>query len=105
MATQFSARTPPVVTDFYEWGPWVNGGAWIHTTMGKVDFLYRNLEQGERTIQDAWQGVYTTTTNSLPLDSIASSTWQSPTSAFPFLIPKPLFPHSNKGCRPKYPLP
>ena len=58
VATQFSAGTPPVVTDFYEWGPWVNGGAWIHTTVGKVDFLYRNLEQVERTIQDAWQGVY-----------------------------------------------
>jgi nucleotidyltransferase-like protein len=58
VATQFSAGAPPVVTDFYEWGPWVNGGAWIHTAVGKIDFLYRNLEQVERTIQDAWQGVY-----------------------------------------------
>ena len=48
----------PVVTNFYEWGPWVNGGAWIHTAVGKVDFLYRNVEQVERTIEDAWRGVY-----------------------------------------------
>jgi hypothetical protein len=57
MATQLSQGSPPVVTDFYEWGPWVNGGAWIQTEVGKVDFLYRNVEQVGRTIQDAWQGV------------------------------------------------
>ena len=57
VAKRLSNGTPPVVTDFYEWGPWVNGGAWIQTEGGKVDFLYRNVEQVERTIQDAWQGV------------------------------------------------
>jgi len=31
----------PIVTGTYEWGPWVNGGAWIQTPVGKVDFLYR----------------------------------------------------------------
>jgi hypothetical protein len=35
----------PVVTGTYEWGPWVNGGAWIQTSAGKVDFLYKNLDQ------------------------------------------------------------
>jgi predicted nucleotidyltransferase len=29
----------PTVTGFYEWGPWVNGGAWIETKTGKVDSL------------------------------------------------------------------
>ncbi|HEV8717106.1 MAG TPA: nucleotidyltransferase domain-containing protein [Candidatus Binatia bacterium] len=58
VATKLCASAPPVVTDFYEWGPWVNGGAWIHTDMGKVDFLYRNVEQIERTIQDAWRGLH-----------------------------------------------
>lgn len=58
VATQLSTGTPPVVTDFYEWGPWVNGGAWIQTAIGKVDFLYRNIEQVKRTIQDARQGIY-----------------------------------------------
>jgi hypothetical protein len=45
------------VTNFYEWGPWVNGGAWIHTAQGKVDFLYRNLDQVQRTLTDAQQGI------------------------------------------------
>src|SRR5262245_32194367 len=58
VARQLGNGTPLVVTDFYEWGPWVNGGAWIQTEAGKVDFLYRNVEQVERTIQDAWRGVY-----------------------------------------------
>jgi predicted nucleotidyltransferase len=58
VAMQLSNGLPPVVTNMYEWGPWVNGGAWIQTAVGKIDFLYRNLEQVERTIQDAWQGVH-----------------------------------------------
>lgn len=45
------------VTGFYEWGAWVNGGAWIHTPHGKVDFLYRNLDQVQRTLSEAQQGI------------------------------------------------
>ena len=45
------------VTGFYEWGAWVNGGAWIHTPHGKIDFLYRNLEHIQRTFDDAQQGI------------------------------------------------
>lgn len=51
-----SATSRPVVTDFYEWGPWVNGGAWIPTRAGKVDLLYRNLDQLRRVIADAVRG-------------------------------------------------
>lgn len=58
VARQCSDGTPPVVTGFYEWGPWVNGGAWIQTTVGKIDFLYRSIEHVERTIQEATQGGY-----------------------------------------------
>jgi predicted nucleotidyltransferase len=47
---------PAQATQFYGWGHWVNGGAWIITTVGKVDFLYRNLEQIEQTIIDAEAG-------------------------------------------------
>ncbi len=50
------AVAKPVVTDFYEWGPWVNGGAWIPTRAGKLDFLYRNVEQVRRAIVDARAG-------------------------------------------------
>jgi hypothetical protein len=49
---------PPTVTSFYEWGPWVNGGAWIHTAVGKVDLLYRNLEQLQRVIDESQAGIY-----------------------------------------------
>jgi hypothetical protein len=51
------AIQPPTVTGFYEWGAWVNGGAWIHTAAGKVDFLYRNLNQVARTLDEAAQGI------------------------------------------------
>ncbi len=46
------------VTEFYGWGQWVNGGAWIHASSGKVDFLYRNLEQIECTIEESKQGIF-----------------------------------------------
>lgn len=54
---QAVAVEPPTVTEFYGWGPWVNGGAWIRTAAGKVDFLYRNLDQVEQTIQEAHAGI------------------------------------------------
>ena len=57
IAHKASTKARATVTGFYEWGAWVNGGAWIHTSQGKVDFLYRNLEQVERTIAEAQQGV------------------------------------------------
>jgi len=50
------AVQPPTVTGFYGWGAWVNGGAWIQTAAGKVDFLYRNLDQVQRTIAEAILG-------------------------------------------------
>ena len=56
-AESISADRTPTVTDFYEWGAWVNGGAWIHTAQGKVDFLYRSLEHVQRTIDEAQQGI------------------------------------------------
>lgn len=57
VAEQAALDGAATVTGFYEWGAWVNGGAWIHTPAGKVDFLYRNLDQVQRTIEEAQQGV------------------------------------------------
>jgi predicted nucleotidyltransferase len=48
----------PVVTDFYGWGPWVNGGAWLSVGGQRVDFVYRNLEHAERVIAEAEAGRY-----------------------------------------------
>lgn len=48
----------PVVTDFYGWGPWVNGGAWLTVGGQRVDFVYRSLEHVERVIAEAEAGRY-----------------------------------------------
>jgi predicted nucleotidyltransferase len=57
VAHDLSSSKEPVVTDFYEWGAWVNGGVWMQTAAGKVDFLYRNLDQVTQTIEEARQGI------------------------------------------------
>jgi predicted nucleotidyltransferase len=57
VAEEVSVNKTATVTGFYEWGYWVNGGAWIQTSQGKVDFLYRNLDQVQRTLADAQQGI------------------------------------------------
>lgn len=56
-AAALSGNPEQVVTGFYGWGAWVNGGGWLHTPDGKVDLLYRSLDQVERTIADARRGV------------------------------------------------
>ncbi len=57
IANEISVDGKATVTDFYGWGAWVNGGAWIHTPVGKIDFLYRNLDQVQKTIAGAQQGI------------------------------------------------
>ena len=52
------AGSVPIVTEMYEWGRWVNGGAWIHTPVGKVDLLYRNLDQVQLVIEEGRQGIW-----------------------------------------------
>jgi predicted nucleotidyltransferase len=48
----------PVVSDFYEWGPWINGGAWLTIGGQRVDLLYRSLEHLERVLAEAEAGRY-----------------------------------------------
>jgi len=48
----------PVVTGFYEWGPWVNGGAWLTIRGQRVALLYRNLDHVERVIAGVEAGQY-----------------------------------------------
>lgn len=47
---------PSILTDFYEWGPYVNGGAWINTQYGKIDLLYRNITQVKNIIEKSQNG-------------------------------------------------
>jgi hypothetical protein len=56
IAKKYAINGNPTVTGFYEWGPWVNGGAWIETACGKVDFLYRNVEHIISTIEKSKKG-------------------------------------------------
>ncbi|HTL54131.1 MAG TPA: nucleotidyltransferase domain-containing protein [Candidatus Limnocylindrales bacterium] len=58
LAKEVNDTARPVVAGFYEWGPWVNGGAWLTIGGQRVDFIYRNLEQVERVISDAEAGRY-----------------------------------------------
>jgi len=58
LASDVNDTVEPVVTGFYEWGPWVNGGAWLTIAGQRVDFLYRSLEHVERVIGDAGAGRY-----------------------------------------------
>jgi len=58
LAEEVNDTAGPVVTGFYEWGPWVNGGAWLTIGGQRVDFVYRNLEHLERVIADSEAGRY-----------------------------------------------
>jgi len=59
---EVAARAPgsvnPFVSELFEWGPWVNGGAWLQVDGQRVDFIYRSLEHVERVIADAFRGEY-----------------------------------------------
>ena len=49
--------TKPDVTELGGWGPWVNGGAWLHVEgLGRVDLLYRSVEHVERTLHKLQRG-------------------------------------------------
>lgn len=56
LAGEWNDEPDPVVTDFYEWGRWVNGGAWLCIDGQQVDLLYRELGKLERTIDDCLRG-------------------------------------------------
>lgn len=56
----------PVVTELYEWGPWVNGGAWLTVRDQRVDWLYRSLERIQGVIERAETGDYETHYTQMP---------------------------------------
>jgi predicted nucleotidyltransferase len=58
LADDINDTPRPVVTNFYEWGPWVNGGAWLTIGGRRIDFLYRSLEHLGRVLTDAESGRY-----------------------------------------------
>lgn len=58
LAKEVNDTAEPVVTSFYEWGPWVNGGAWLTIGGQRLDFIYRSLEHLGRIIAAAEAGRY-----------------------------------------------
>ena len=56
LAESVNDTPAPVVTGFYEWGAWVNGGAWLTIDGQRVDLVYRSLEHLESVIDDAEAG-------------------------------------------------
>jgi hypothetical protein len=38
-----------------EWGPWVDGGGWLHVGGTAVDWLYRDLDRVRKSWEDARQ--------------------------------------------------
>lgn len=41
-----------------EWGPWINGGAWLQVDGFKVDLLYRNIPFVRQKAEEAHRGVF-----------------------------------------------
>lgn len=58
VANRINDEPRAIVSDFYGWGPWVNGGAWLTVRGQRVDLLYRNLEHVDRTIEESQDGRY-----------------------------------------------
>lgn len=57
LAQELDDRHPPdAATNFGEWGPWINGGAWLLIEGQRVDWLYRDLELVRRTIEECRAG-------------------------------------------------
>jgi predicted nucleotidyltransferase len=48
-----------LITAIGEWGKWINGGGWLKVEGVGVDFLYRNLVQVNRVIDDCHAGKIT----------------------------------------------
>lgn len=49
-------RVTDRVTDYGEWGPWINGGAWLTVEGQPVDWLYRELDHVTQIIEGCRAG-------------------------------------------------
>ena len=46
-----------LITQIGGWGPWINGGGWLHIQSMPVDFLYRDLNKVEDVINSCLDGM------------------------------------------------
>jgi len=86
IATKYNIDETLTVTDFYQWGAWVNGGAWINTESGEVDFVYRNIEQVRSVIEKSKNGIWENDFEQQP----------------PFGFSSVIYPAETKYCYPLY---
>ncbi|MEO8607868.1 MAG: nucleotidyltransferase domain-containing protein [Chloroflexota bacterium] len=49
-------RSGEVVTNFGEWGPWINGGGWLDIEGQRVDWLYRDYALVKQVIDECCAG-------------------------------------------------
>ena len=56
VAERWNDVPAPVVSGFGEWGPWVDGGAWLTVRGQRVDLLYRDIALIEATLAEALAG-------------------------------------------------
>jgi predicted nucleotidyltransferase len=56
LAEELDDARPLAVTDFGEWGPWIDGGAWLRIDGRRVDWLYRDLDRVALAIKDSRAG-------------------------------------------------
>jgi predicted nucleotidyltransferase len=57
LARELGYRYPTEpVTDFGGWGPWINGGAWLQVDGTPVDWIYRELGQVSRIMDECRAG-------------------------------------------------
>jgi predicted nucleotidyltransferase len=48
---------PDGFAEYGEWGPWINGGAWLVVEEHKTDLLFREIERVERVLAECEAGV------------------------------------------------
>jgi len=56
LANKLNDLPNPLVSDFGGWGYWINGGTWLTIKGQRVDFIYRNLDLVEKTIENCLNG-------------------------------------------------
>jgi Nucleotidyltransferase domain/Domain of unknown function (DUF4037) len=57
LAEELDDRHPKgAATNLWEWGPWINGGAWLQIRGQRVDWLYRELDRVEEVFAECRAG-------------------------------------------------
>jgi predicted nucleotidyltransferase len=52
------AHREDLASGFGDWGPWVNGGAWMTVAGTPVDLIYRDLDRVDRVIEEVHRGAF-----------------------------------------------